>query len=527
MQRLLMGEVGAGKTVVALARDAARGRERRPGRAHGAHRDARRAAPPHARLAARRRTCRWSCSPAPRPPRAGASCSTGSRAAQLQLVVGTHALIEDAGGVPRPRGGRGGRAAPLRRAPARRARRQGARRARAARAPHDRHADPAHAVAHRLRRPRRHRAARAARAGAGRWRRYVVDGARARRARTSGSARRSPPGASASSSARWSRSRRRCRPRRPPPSSSGCAPPSSRDQRVELIHGQMPSKQKAGRDGGVRRRRGRRARGHERDRGRHRRAERDRDADRGGRALRPLAAAPAARAGRPRRARVALHPVRRPGAAAARGDRRTSATASGSPRSTSSCAAPARCSARASTGCPSSGWRGCPRTTELLVRARDRADELLRRGPATSSSPEHALLREAVVGALRLGARPDPGVRVVAGEFKGRRLRAPRGQPHAADRRPRARGALLDARRRVGRARARPLRGLRRARDRGALARRRVGGVRGARPRGARGDPAQPRGARRAGRTCRRQDALRFLAASEGTFDLVFCRPAI
>ena len=36
------------------ARDAARGRERRPGRADGAHRDARRAAPPHARRAAGR-----------------------------------------------------------------------------------------------------------------------------------------------------------------------------------------------------------------------------------------------------------------------------------------------------------------------------------------------------------------------------------------------------------------------------------------------------------------------------------------
>ena len=54
MQRLLMGEVGSGKTAVALARHAPRRRERRPGRAHGAHGDARRAAPPHARLAARR-----------------------------------------------------------------------------------------------------------------------------------------------------------------------------------------------------------------------------------------------------------------------------------------------------------------------------------------------------------------------------------------------------------------------------------------------------------------------------------------
>ena len=240
---------------------------------------------------------------------------------QLQLVVGTHALIEDAGGVPRPRGGRGGRAAPLRRAPARGARREGAGRARAARAPHDRHADPAHALADRVRRPRRDGPARAAaRAAAGRDATWSTAPARVR-ARTSASARRSPPGGSASSSARWSRSRRRSRPRRPPPSSSACARPSSRDQRVELIHGQMPSKQKAAAMETFAARRGRRARGHQRDRGGHRRAERHRDADRGGRALRPLAAAPAPRPGGARRARVALHPVRRPDAAASRGDR--------------------------------------------------------------------------------------------------------------------------------------------------------------------------------------------------------------
>ena len=65
------------------------------------------------------------------------------------------------GRVLRSRGGRRRRAAPLRGAPARRARRQGARRAAPARPAHDRHADPAHARADRLRRPRRDRAARA------------------------------------------------------------------------------------------------------------------------------------------------------------------------------------------------------------------------------------------------------------------------------------------------------------------------------------------------------------------------------
>ena len=55
MQRLLMGEVGSGKTVVAALRDAAGARSRLPGGADGADRDARRAARDHPRPAARRR----------------------------------------------------------------------------------------------------------------------------------------------------------------------------------------------------------------------------------------------------------------------------------------------------------------------------------------------------------------------------------------------------------------------------------------------------------------------------------------
>ena len=45
MQRLLMGEVGSGKTVVALAAMLRAVENGAPGRADGAHRDARRAAP--------------------------------------------------------------------------------------------------------------------------------------------------------------------------------------------------------------------------------------------------------------------------------------------------------------------------------------------------------------------------------------------------------------------------------------------------------------------------------------------------
>ncbi len=47
MQRLLMGEVGSGKTVVAAVCAPARGRERLPGCPHGTHRDAGRAALRH------------------------------------------------------------------------------------------------------------------------------------------------------------------------------------------------------------------------------------------------------------------------------------------------------------------------------------------------------------------------------------------------------------------------------------------------------------------------------------------------
>ena len=124
MQRLLMGEVGSGKTVVALeamlraVENGAQAALMAPTEtlAEQHHRTLDSllggALPAGAadRLDHRRR--------------GGATCSTGSASGQLQLVVGTHALIEAARGVPRSGRGRGGRAAPLRRAPARRARRK-------------------------------------------------------------------------------------------------------------------------------------------------------------------------------------------------------------------------------------------------------------------------------------------------------------------------------------------------------------------------------------------------------------------
>ena len=139
---------------------------------------------------------------------------------------------------------RGGRAAPLRRAPARGARREGARRARAARAPHDRHADPAHALADRVRRPRRDRAARAARrAPAG------GDARRGRRprpcrARTSGSARRSPPGRQCFVVCPLVEESEALQAKAATAEFERLRATEFRDQRVELIHGQMPSKAK-------------------------------------------------------------------------------------------------------------------------------------------------------------------------------------------------------------------------------------------------------------------------------------------
>ena len=93
-------------------------------------------------------------------------------------------------------------------------------------------------------------------------------------------------------------------------------------------------------------RRARRARGDQPDRGRHRRAQRHGD-DRGGRrALRPRAAAPAARTRRARQREVVLPAVRRrgDGQLAGRGSRRCSrpTTASSSPTGTSRSAARAR-----------------------------------------------------------------------------------------------------------------------------------------------------------------------------------------
>ncbi len=156
----------------------------------------------------------------------GAPAGRPARQARERRAVaaGRHPRADRGAGSVRALGGRGRRrAAPVRRSSARRARRQGAGRREPARAAHDRHADPAHARARRLRRPRLHPAARAAQGPPADPDARLLDRGASGRARTSGSARSCAPAARRSSSARWSTSQSCCRHARRPPSSSACA----------------------------------------------------------------------------------------------------------------------------------------------------------------------------------------------------------------------------------------------------------------------------------------------------------------
>ena len=122
-----------------------------------------------------------------------------------------------------------------------------------------------------------------------------------------------------------------------------------------------------------------------------------------------------------------------------------------------------------------------PEDQELLERARAHADATIAADPDARAARARAAARRGD-RPLRLRPGPDPGVRVIAGTHRGRRLSRPGRRP--PDARPRPRGAVLDARRRDRRGRARPVRRLGRAGDRGAVARRRERGVRGRRTRG-------------------------------------------
>ena len=203
-------------------------------------------------------------------------------------------------------------------------------------------------------------------------------------------------------------------------------------------------------------------------------AERHGDADRGRRAVRALAAPSAARADRPRRARVALHPLRRPerAARAPRGDRRGSATASSSPRSTSNLRGEGEVLGTRQSGMPRFRAATLPDDAELLVAARARPDrDLLERyGLARRAGARAAARRRARRVRRRAGRSRSPpeasSVRIVAGELGGRRsASAPPGDRRPARPRDRVREALFsilgDDRR--GR-RPRPVRRDRRAR---------------------------------------------------------------
>ena len=226
------------------ARGAARrGAGRLPGRVHGAHRSARRAALPRfgeacskgstvaRRGVAARRPARAasSCSRTARPRPSAAASRRGSRADEIDILVGTHALLYGDAEFTKL-GARGDRrAAPLRCRAARAAEGEGERRHRSRRARDDGHADPAHRGDARLRRSRQVGAARdAARPHAdrdrgGRHRARSTRCACGRRLRDRG--RR--PGTRRTSCARSSKTRERSRPRPRPSSTSGCRPRSS------------------------------------------------------------------------------------------------------------------------------------------------------------------------------------------------------------------------------------------------------------------------------------------------------------
>ena len=150
MQRLLMGEVGAGKTVIALG---AMLRAVENGAQAALMTPTETLAEQHHRTldsllggAIPLRVADWIHQ------RGAAARPAGAAWERRAPARGRHARADrGAGRVPRPRRCGGGRAAPLRRPPARGPRRQGPRGADAARPPHDRHADPTHALAHGLR----------------------------------------------------------------------------------------------------------------------------------------------------------------------------------------------------------------------------------------------------------------------------------------------------------------------------------------------------------------------------------------
>ena len=207
MQRLLMGEVGSGKTVVALyamlraVENGAQAALMAPTETLAEqHFATLQTLLPHAMVSVALLT-----GATPQARRRTLLAKLGTRRAQ---PAGRHPRADRGARGVRPAGGRRRRrAAPLRRQPAPRAGPQGAARPGPARPAHDGDADPAHPGADRLRRPRHHHPARAARRPpADRDPRRQHRG-RARPGLRRASARSSTPAARRSSSARWSRQR--------------------------------------------------------------------------------------------------------------------------------------------------------------------------------------------------------------------------------------------------------------------------------------------------------------------------------
>ena len=261
MHRLLQGDVGLGQDRGRRERAAGRGPGRPPGRARWRRP---RCWPSSTRRPcvgpARRRDGARAREPLPGPAAAGgAAHEPGHRRASggtilagladgtVDLVIGTHALIQEGVALRQPRRRRDRRAAPLRRRAAGRAAGEGrgGRGRHGARRPgDDGHAHPPHGGDDRLRRPRRqHHHEQAGRAPADRHDvgQRPADGGGGVGPRAGRGGRRAARPTSCARSSRRATSSRWRRPRRP---TRGCPRATLAGLRLGLLHGRLPSAEK-------------------------------------------------------------------------------------------------------------------------------------------------------------------------------------------------------------------------------------------------------------------------------------------